>query len=900
MRYVRPATTLALLLVCFVAFGQAQGLSIANYELVSEVQVAAPNIEVTYRAEVVNTGSAALPPMVGTVTSLAPASIRVVPGAGTLNFPAVSANGEVTSSNTVTFLVIGGAQIDFSQLQWSFQAIGPVANAGPNQTLPVGRLATLNGSGSTNPGGIGTLTYSWVFISRPAGSNAYLGDAFSPTPWFTVDVQGNYIIQLTVSNGVSSSIASVIVSTGRTPPVANAGPNQTITPGAAVILNGSGSTSSSGLPLSYAWTLVARPLGSTAALTGMNTVSPSFVVDKQGVYQAQLIVNDGLASNPATVTITTGITAPVANPGASQLVAVGALVQLSGAGSTDANGLALTYSWSLVSIPAGSTAVLKNPTEVNPMFTADKAGAYVAQLIVNNGQLSSDPATVTITTQTPAAPTANAGQNLTVSVGSLVSLSGSGTVPPGLPLAFQWSLISKPSGSAASLSSAAISDPTFVADRSGTYVAQLIVNDGLLNSTPSTVTIGTSCSQPQANPGTNQNVAVGQQVTLDGSASTGSCNDPLTYLWVLTTRPRGSATTISNRKTATPTFVPDLPGLYVAQLIVNNGVTSSTPATVTIRASAGSGGAMAISLPANVVVGVNQSVAFPVTLTAAAAASVQITLQSSDSNVMVSPATITISQGGTTSSVVPMATGVNAGSATITASAAGLLSTSQVVQVKTTAPAAMSLSPGSLMVSGTSTQNLTLVISPAAPASGLLVQLTSSNPGVATVPAMVSVAANSTSALVPVTGVAAGSTTITASAANYSNATANVSVSSTQGISVTWYGACWVNTTIYGVTGNFQATLFSMVTPAPAPVEGTLFYAANCDPSQGTDNMNDYGTPTGSGTMIQGFTHHPNLIPSSAIYWVGPLTADGMCPAGAPCSGCVNYTKKTPYCSSLP
>ena len=682
MRYVRPATTLALLLVCFAVFGQAQGLSIANYELVNEVQVAAPNIEVTYRAEVVNTGAAALPPMVGTVTSLSPANIRVVPGAGTLNFPAVSANGEVTSSNTVTFLVIGGAQIDFSHLQWTFQPIGPVANAGPNQTVAVGRLATLNGSASTNPGGVGTLSYSWVFTSRPAGSNAYLGDAFSATPWFTVDVQGSYTIQLTVSNGVSSSIASVIVSTGRTPPVANAGPNQTVKLGATAILNGSGSTSSSGLPLSYAWTLVARPLGSAAALTGMNSVSPSFVVDKAGVYQAQLIVNDGLASNPATVTITTGITAPVANAGASQVVTVGALVQLNGAGSTDANGLMLTYSWSLVSVPAGSTAALKNPTQVNPTFTVDKAGAYVAQLIVNNGQLSSVPATVTITTQTPTAPTANAGPNLTVAVGSLVNLNGSGTVPQGLPMVFQWSLLSKPSGSAAGLSSAAISDPTFTVDRSGTYVAQLIVNDGLLNSTPSTVTISTACSQPQANPGMNQNVAVGQQVTLDGSASADSCNDPLTYQWVLTTRPRGSATTVVNRKTATPTFVPDLPGVYVAQLIVSNGVASSTPATVTIHASAGSTGAVAISLPANVVVGVNQSIAFPVTLTAAAPASVLITLQSSDSNAMVSPATITIPQGQTKSSVVPMATGMNAGSATITASAAGLTPASQVVQVK--------------------------------------------------------------------------------------------------------------------------------------------------------------------------------------------------------------------------
>ena len=88
---------------------------------------------------------------------------------------------------------------------------------------------------------------------------------------------------------------------------------------------------------------------------------------------------------------------PVANAGPDQNVNVGALVQLNGSGSTDANGAPLTYAWTLLTKPGGSAAALSNNNVVNPTFVADVAGTYVAQLIVNNGTANSAPDTVTIT-----------------------------------------------------------------------------------------------------------------------------------------------------------------------------------------------------------------------------------------------------------------------------------------------------------------------------------------------------------------------------------------------------------------------------------------------------------------------------------------------------------------------
>ncbi|HAS53417.1 MAG TPA: hypothetical protein DCS42_04395, partial [Nitrospiraceae bacterium] len=90
-----------------------------------------------------------------------------------------------------------------------------------------------------------------------------------------------------------------------------------------------------------------------------------------------------------------GNSAPVASAGPDQNVTTDALVALDGSGSTDADGDTLTYSWSFVSLPTGSTAELSDATVVNPTFTPDLDGSYVVQLIVNDGTVDSTPDTVT-------------------------------------------------------------------------------------------------------------------------------------------------------------------------------------------------------------------------------------------------------------------------------------------------------------------------------------------------------------------------------------------------------------------------------------------------------------------------------------------------------------------------
>ena len=82
-------------------------------------------------------------------------------------------------------------------------------------------------------------------------------------------------------------------------------------------------------------------------------------------------------------------------------VDVGTVVNLDGSGSSDPDGDALTYQWSIQSAPAGSLAEISDPNIINPTITPDLVGDYVIQLIVNDGILSSVPSSITITAQTP-------------------------------------------------------------------------------------------------------------------------------------------------------------------------------------------------------------------------------------------------------------------------------------------------------------------------------------------------------------------------------------------------------------------------------------------------------------------------------------------------------------------
>lgn len=181
------------------------------------------------------------------------------------------------------------------------------------------------------------------------------------------------------------------------PPVADAGPDQTVYVGDTVTLNGSGSTDVDGELLTYSWKLISTPDGSTTAISDPSAVNPNFLIDKPGSYVAQLIVNDGTVNSaPDSVTITTANSKPIADAGPDHKVYAGDTVALDGGGSIDVDGNALGYRWSLITKPEGSTADIYDADVQNAIFVPDIAGIYVVQLIVNDGTVDSEPDTATV------------------------------------------------------------------------------------------------------------------------------------------------------------------------------------------------------------------------------------------------------------------------------------------------------------------------------------------------------------------------------------------------------------------------------------------------------------------------------------------------------------------------
>lgn len=183
--------------------------------------------------------------------------------------------------------------------------------------------------------------------------------------------------------------------------------------------------------------------------------------------------------------------APVADAGADAAVSVGQVVNLDGSGSSDPDGDALDYLWTITDRPGGSASALINATFSDPQFIPDVAGVYRVELVVSDGASDSAPDSVEITASAQNGdPVANAGSDQTVNAGSTVYLDGSGSSDPeGDPLVYAWTLTSRPGGSAAALSSSTAAAPTFVADLSGTYAFSLTVFDGSNYSSPDEVRV---------------------------------------------------------------------------------------------------------------------------------------------------------------------------------------------------------------------------------------------------------------------------------------------------------------------------------------------------------------------------------------------------------------------------
>jgi len=494
-------------------------LSVVEYEFIGQSRVGRMHFDYTYRITILNDGET-----LANVRAVATSTSRNTSiQDGDVDAGAIPAGALVTPDDTFTFRQNRRYRFNPSSIVWNFTAdsgepvnTSPVADAGPDQALQSGNRVQLDGSGSTDAEG-DPLRYAWQLTELPAGSTAALDDPNSVMPEFVADRPGDYVGRLVVNDGEFDSAADfVVVSSQNTPPVADAGLDQTVPVGGTAQFFGAGSFDANGDALTYRWRLATRPAESSAALDSTSGENTSFVVDVAGEYAVELVVNDGYVdSAPDTTLVTTSNSPPVADAGDDREVEAGETVTLDGEFSFDVDGDPLDFFWSLLSRPAGSAAELATPLGPSVQFMTDVAGLYVAQLIVNDGSVDSAPDTAVITAvpanQPPlAAATATPSEP---APGDTIQLDGSASSDPdGDELTYLWTLL-RPAGSGASLSSATAVSPSFVADVEGTYTASLVVNDGELDSAPAAVTVTASTgNNPPAL------VAIGDRVAFVGAS----------------------------------------------------------------------------------------------------------------------------------------------------------------------------------------------------------------------------------------------------------------------------------------------------------------------------------------------------------------------------------------------
>lgn len=197
-------------------------------------------------------------------------------------------------------------------------------------------------------------------------------------------------------------------------------------------------------------------------------------------------------------------------------------------------------------------------------------------------------------------PSAVAGADQSIALGASVDLDGSasgyGEECTTQELGFEWSFEAVPVDSAtdeASLTdnnTASAETSSFIPDVLGTYVISLVVCDYLECSEPdlSILTVSAGDASPIADAGPDLSGQIETRIELDGSASYDPEGAEISYNWTLSTVPACSSQTAESMydpNSANAAFLPDCDGVYIASLVVSDGVQWSEPDYATISVS---------------------------------------------------------------------------------------------------------------------------------------------------------------------------------------------------------------------------------------------------------------------------------------------------------------------------
>ena len=188
----------------------------------------------------------------------------------------------------VPYNISGSANsIDFLPLAEPVNELLPNAEAGPDATINQGESVIFDGSGSWGYPSISNYTWSFFYDH----SIRWL---YGPSPSFKFRLSGIYQVTLIVTDSIGRYDEDTVTVTvvDIQPPIANAGPDDTIERLETYRFNGSLSSDNVGIA-SYSWSFYYEPEWIT-----LQGLSPAFTFSDAGVFHIMLTVTD-IAGNQA-------------------------------------------------------------------------------------------------------------------------------------------------------------------------------------------------------------------------------------------------------------------------------------------------------------------------------------------------------------------------------------------------------------------------------------------------------------------------------------------------------------------------------------------------------------------------------------------------------------------------
>jgi hypothetical protein len=174
---------------------------------------------------------------------------------------------------------------------------------------------------------------------------------------------------------------------------------------------------------------------------------------------------------------------PVALPAGPTLRMPGnTTLTLRGTASLDADGDAMTYSWTLDGKPATSAASLSASSGSTVQLTTDIAGSYQVRLRVTDTAGAYSEKLLNIESGNAAPIAAIDKSRISGLSGNTINASAAlSHDEDGDTLTYSWAIDARPSGSSATIAAPNAAQLVFTPDVAGTYVASVTVNDGKIS-----------------------------------------------------------------------------------------------------------------------------------------------------------------------------------------------------------------------------------------------------------------------------------------------------------------------------------------------------------------------------------------------------------------------------------